>query len=175
MLTKKEANKLRGLIARKSRCDMALWALNSDTRRGCNFEHLRAGVMVDKKAADEALYGAIRKNTAPEQNTQWFYVLMVDNMYVQKYGLASGPGTWLAARRFSSIQDARAAIASPGWHNDPSGVIRVHTCSGGYVHGRQMRYWDGTTWRAGWALDSTSIMGTCESHQWRGLKEESKC
>ncbi|MCX7283948.1 MAG: hypothetical protein NTX28_07865 [Novosphingobium sp.] len=64
MLTMKDANKLRGPIGRKVRCEMALWALNSDTRRGCNFEHLRAGVMADLKAADEALFAFIRGVTS---------------------------------------------------------------------------------------------------------------
>lgn len=63
MLTKQQANKLRGLVSHKVRRDRALWALNSDTMRGCNFEHLRAGILADKKAADEALFAFIRRHT----------------------------------------------------------------------------------------------------------------
>jgi hypothetical protein len=70
MLTKTEANRLRGLIARKVRCERALWALNCDTRRGCNFEHLRAGVLSDLKAADTALFGLLRKVTEPAQPSE---------------------------------------------------------------------------------------------------------
>lgn len=31
------------------------------------------------------------------------------------------------------------------------------------------RYWDGSTWRAGWLGELVSIFGTHPSHQWRGL------
>lgn len=122
MLTKKEANKLRGLICRKVRCEMALWALNSDTRRGCSFEYLRGGVMSDLKAADEALFGAVREQTVPDTNAEWFYVLMLDGMYVHEFGYSSA---WRSARHFMNVQDARAALANPSWHNDPDGVRRA--------------------------------------------------
>jgi hypothetical protein len=122
MLTKKEANKLRGLISRKVSRDRALWALNSDTGRGCNFEHLRAGVMADLEKADEALYGAIREQTVPDRNAEWFYVLMLDGMYVSQFGYSSA---WRSAREFMNVQDARAKITDPSWHNDPDGVRRA--------------------------------------------------
>lgn len=44
----------------------------------------------------------------------------------------------------------------------------------GFVNGRQMRYWDGAAWRAGWKDEMKSIMGRCSSHQWRGLREAAK-
>lgn len=122
MLTKKEANKLRGLISHKMRRTIALWALNSDTRNGCDFEHLRAGVMADMKAADEALFGAIREHTVTDDNAEWFYVLMLDGMYVSEFGYSSA---WRSARQFTNVQDARAKIADPSWHNDPDGVRRA--------------------------------------------------
>lgn len=65
MLTKTQANRIRGLVARKVRCEQALWALHSDNANGLDFgEAYRQQVMANLKAADEALFGLIRETTA---------------------------------------------------------------------------------------------------------------
>lgn len=67
MLTKIEANRIRGLVARKVRCERALWALNSDNANGVDFgDAYRQQVIANLKAADEALFGLIRQVTGPE-------------------------------------------------------------------------------------------------------------
>jgi len=67
MITKTDANRLRGLIARKVRCEVALWALNSDNANGVDFgDQYRAGVLSDLKRADESLFGLIRELTEKE-------------------------------------------------------------------------------------------------------------
>lgn len=129
MLTKTEANRLRGLISRKVSRERALWALNTDTRNGCDFEHLRAGVLADLKEADEALWGELRVRTLKEDDANWepdwFFVLMLDGAFVAQTGFIAGKGTYLHAKRFMNIGDARVAQAAPGWHNDPADVQRA--------------------------------------------------
>lgn len=67
MLTKTQANRIRGLVARKVRCEMALWALNSDNANGIDFgDSYRTQVMANLKRADQALFGLLREVTGQE-------------------------------------------------------------------------------------------------------------
>lgn len=64
MITKTEANRLRGLIAHQSQRQRALWALNSDNRNGVDFgPAYRKKVMDDLESATEKLNAHIRKLT----------------------------------------------------------------------------------------------------------------
>lgn len=73
---------------------------------------------------------------------------------------------------FSPWFPATINPARPGWYevgHDPA--HRVGPRSRAYLWGNR-RYWDGSTWRAGWLRETVSIMGTHPSHRWRGLTAE---
>lgn len=61
----------------------------------------------------------------PDFEDDWIVLLRAGNAWVADYGYTCGKGTWLRAKHFMNVQDARAAIANPGWHNDPAGVRRA--------------------------------------------------
>lgn len=61
----------------------------------------------------------------PNFEDDWVVLLKLDGMWVADYGYTGGKGTWLKAKHFMNVQDARAAIANPSWHNDPAGVKRA--------------------------------------------------
>lgn len=64
MITKTQANRLRGLIAHQSQCQRALWALNSDNRNGVDFgTAYRKKVMGDLEHATDKLNAHIRTLT----------------------------------------------------------------------------------------------------------------
>lgn len=76
-------------------------------------------------------------------------------------GLRTSP--WFKAKHF--------APPVPGWYevrNYGAWTRRMKLISG-FKYGRQMRYWNGRHWCAGWDNNGVSIMGRCVSHEFRGL------
>lgn len=62
----------------------------------------------------------------PNYEDTWIILLQCGSgMWVADYGYTGGKGTWLKAKHFMNVSDARAAIADPSWHNDPAGVARA--------------------------------------------------
>lgn len=71
------------------------------------------------------------------------------------------------------------------WFRNPDvpariGYYEVRNCGGwtrrnklvaGFIDGRQLRYWDGSSWLTE-KSGAKSIMGRCNSHQWRGLAKK---
>jgi hypothetical protein len=63
--------------------------------------------------------------TDPSLASTWIYLLRSrSGMWVDEFGYSCGAGTWMRAKHFSNIGDARRAIEDPSWHNDPAGVAR---------------------------------------------------
>ena len=64
MLTRIQANRIRGLIARKVRCETALWALNSDNANGVDFgDAYRDMIIRNLDSANKTLFDFLRELT----------------------------------------------------------------------------------------------------------------
>ncbi len=54
------------------------------------------------------------------------YLLLVDNLlWVNKVGFSAGCGTWMNAKHFTNLSEARHARDNPEWHNDPDAVRKA--------------------------------------------------
>ena len=61
----------------------------------------------------------------PNLASTWIYLLWHPiGMWVDNFGYSAGAGTWMRAKHFSNVGDARRAIEDPSWHNEPAGVAR---------------------------------------------------